>query len=343
MLKELLAMSYVTTRIGEIVSPLHEHTERSKLHIFLKAPFGFTKTSEILELQEKGLAYVILEHSEAGLLGSAKGGVYYKGDIINGANKISVIDEYFLFENEARRHLLTIMSHGFAKRTFHTFSKTTFSDRGDGWEVQGDQCGFTLKINTAIALSTAVIEGKADAVLEMIQSRCFNLNYSFSKEDALEILTGERKVEKVKIRKVEFIDKVYLPEDVGRYLAQRIGELEIVPRDVGGYYMRAYWDMVKIASVYAVQDGRDDITKEDVDKALILYPIHSLGFIGNKLSKNEIEVYRHCRYKTTTQIAKEVGLSDRQVRRIINKLKELKLVKEVSLGGKTAYVSIIEV
>ncbi len=343
MLKELLAMSYITTRVGEIVSPLHEHTERSKLHIFLKAPFGFTKTTEILELQEKGLAHVVLEHSEAGLLGSAKAGVYYKGDIINGANKITVIDEYYLFETEARRHLLTIMSHGFAKRTFHTFSKTAFSDRGDGWEVQGEQFGFTLKINTAIALSTAVIEGKADTILEMIQSRCFNLNYSFSKADALEMLSGEKKIERVKIKKIDFVDRVYLPEDVGKYLAERIGELEIVPPDVGGYYMRAYWDMVKIASVYTVQDGRVDITKDDVDKALILYPLHSLGFIGNKLSKSEIEVYRHCRYKTASQIAKEVGLSEVQVRRIIKRLKDMRIVKEISYGGKIAYVNILEI
>jgi len=342
MLKQLLAIAYLTTRIGVIESPLHQHRERPQLNIFLKAPFGFTKTSEILDLVEKGLAHIVLEHSEAGLLGSARGGLYYKGDIINGANKLTVIDEYYLFESDARRHLLTIMSHGFAKRTFQTFSKTNFSDRGEGWEIYGDSSGFLLKINTAIALSTAVLERKADAILEMIQSRCFNLNYSFSKSEALEILIGERKAEKVEIEELEKVDKVILEENEAKYLATQIDRHGFVPEDIGGYYMRAYWDMVKIASVFTIKNSREIITKEDIDNAITFYPLHQLGFLGNKLTRNEIEVYMQCSCKTTNQIAQELNISQRTVQRAINTLKELGLVKEMSISGKTVYVKVIE-
>jgi len=342
MYKELLAISYLTTKIGKIVSPLHKHEEKSKLHIFLKAPFGFTKTTEIMELVEKGIAHIVLEHSEAGLLGTVRAGMYHKGDLINGANKLTVIDEYFLFEGDARRHLLTLMSHGFTKRTIQSFSKTQFSDRGDGWEVKGDTSGFTLKINTAFALSTAVIERAPDAILEMIQSRCFNLNYTFLKPEAIDVLQGCKVVEKVKLKEIEYIDSVLLSEENAKYLANQIDKLSIVPEDLGGYYIRAYWDMAKIASVYAVQEGRNEITKDDIDSAIVFYPIHSLGFIGNKLTVSEMLVYRVCRYKTIEEIVKEVNLSERQVRRILNRLKELKLIKEISYGGKKVFVSVID-
>lgn len=337
MLQQLLTYSFITSRVGYIESPLHKrderaHREKAQLNIFLKAPFGFTKTSEMMYLVENNYAYICTEHTEAGLLGTVRGDMYFRGDIINGANRLFVIDEYYLVEDKARRHLLTIMSHGWARRAIQTFSKRRINERGEGWEVNGETSGFMLKIRTSLALSTAILEKKVDEVTEMLMSRCFNLNYYFSKEDAIEILLGEKPIETPKIKEVDYIEKVTLPESVAKDLAIMISRLEIVPEDYGGYYMRAYWDLVKIATALAILDDRTEIKKEDVEEAYRYYPLHSLGFLGNQLSKKEIQVYLACRCKSSKQISEETGIPLRTVQRILRELKEIGIIKEHELS-----------
>lgn len=343
MLSQLLTYSFITSRIGYIESELHKnHKEKAQLNVFLKAPFGFGKTSEIMELVENGYAHICLEHTEAGLIGSARGDYYYRGEITEGANKLFIIDEYSVFEDKARRHLLSVMSHGFTKRTLMTFAKKRFEDRGDGWQVTIDTNGITLKIRTSVALSTAVLTKGVDEITEMIMSRCFNLNYLFSKEDAIEVLLGEKPVEKPNIRDVDYIDKIILPENLGKELVKGLDKLTLVPEEYGGYYMRAYWDLAKIASALAVLDNRTEIKREDIEEAYRYYPLHSLGFVGNKLSKKELEVYRACTCKTAKEIEKETGIPERTVYRILSRLENVGIVNKIEYSNKVIYCQVVE-
>ena len=301
---------------------------RPTLNLFIKKQFGMAISSLFLDLAEKGHVNYINTYTEAGLVGTVVSGRLWKGQLAKSGYKLTVIDEITGLDNKSLKILNEITEHGRATRILQTFTSGDFEEVIEGGKYKVSSGMLELNIHTSFAFVTASDSVFKNPYVKTLMSRCFCLNLTLSKDEALQLKVTGRKIDVENI-KSEIADEITLPADVNMKLLGYMEKLSFVEDSLGGYYMRAHDDMVRISAVYAYLDDRNAINEEDVRKAIELYPLHQIGFKQISMSENEIKIYMLCNGKTTKELSQLSGLSERQVRYYINLLLNAGLVARV--------------
>ena len=301
---------------------------RPTLNLFIKKQFGMAVSSMFLELTEKGFVNYINSYTEAGLIGTVIGGKLWKGQLAKSGYKLTVIDEITGLDNKSLKILNEITEHGRATRTLQTFASAEFEEVIDGGKYVVREGMIELHVHTSFAFITASDNVFRNTYVKTLMSRCFCVNLTLRKDEAFQLKSEGRKINSDDIRK-DIVDEIILPADVNMKLLGYMEKLSFVEDELGGYYMRAHDDMIRISAVYAYLDDRNTINEEDIKKAIDLYPLHQVGFKQVGMSENEIKAYMACNGKTLKEIASIIGVAERSASKYLNMLVNSGLVAKI--------------
>jgi len=285
-------------------------------------------SSLFIELADKGFVNYINSYTEAGLIGTVVGGKLWKGQLAKSGFKLTVVDEITGLDNKSLKILNEITEHCRATRTLQTFASAEFEEVIDGGRYIVREGMIELHVHTSFAFITASDNVLRNTYIKTLMSRCFCVNLTLSKDEAFQLKSAGRKINLEEIRS-DIVDEIILPAEVNMKLLGYMEKLSFVEDNLGGYYMRAHDDMVRISAVYAYLNDRNTINEEDIRKAIDLYPLHQIGFKQVGMSENEIRVYMSCNGKTIKEIASIVGLAERSVSKYLNMLVNSGLVAKI--------------
>jgi len=327
MLEKLIKSAIISARILSIYDEKLDRTVRPTLNLFIRKPFGFGFSSMARELEEKGLVNYVNDFTVAGIIGSVKHGRIYVGNLANSGYKLTVFDEVMMLENKAKKLINELTEQGTATRSLQGFVEKRIEKAITGGKYIAEEGKLTLQIHTACVFGTASEQILQDIDIKMLFSRCFCLNLTMNREEAIRLKKEGRRI-RIDTKKIpeEPIDKVTLPENVNDLLLEKMEGEPLVPDEEGGYYTRCHDDLIRLSAVHCVAREDNVINEKDAKFALQFYGLHQIGYLGTQLSEIALKVLEQCNGKTANEIASKIGLSARQVRRYLNTLMNMNLI-----------------
>jgi hypothetical protein len=318
---------------------------RLSLNVLIVSPFGTGKSSFLGTIERAGYGVVVHEYTLPALIGTIKkSGEIIEGFVIRSAGKTLLIDEFQKFGKREKEALLSIMEDHVYTRTLGYQIAPPVSKGDEFWSIEGEGNAFTVRVRNAFIIGSMyfrkrTIEDKA------LLSRSFPLVVRPTIEDAISIITRGSN-----FRLPKELDDWYnatlnkeaeMPVEVGKYLSKRYQEEVKEDMIEIGFIVRGMMDIARLSGLYALIDGRTEITKDDIDKALKFAPLQVMGYNLGSLTPASIEVYsivanhpEGIRQKEVIRLSK---YSVRQVKESLAELLGAKLVKQVKLGGKVYY------
>jgi len=330
MLEKLIKSAIISSRIIKIYDEKLDRTVRPTLNIFIRKPFGFGFSTMAKELEEKRLANYVNDFTVAGIIGTVRQGRIYTGSLANSGYRLTIFDEVMTLENKAKKLLNELTEQGTATRSLQGYVEKRIEKAVTGGKYIAEEGKLTLQIHTSCIFGTASEQILQDTDIKMLFSRCFCLNLTMDKEEAIKLKKEGRKI-RVDTRRIpeEPIDKVVLPEDVNNLLLEKMEESSLVPETEGGYYTRCHDDLIRLSAVHCVARNDKEINEKDVKFALQFYNLHQIGYLGTQLSEVALKILEICNGKTAKEIAEKVGLKKSQVYKYLNTLLNLNLIGKV--------------
>ena len=327
MLEKLIKSAIISARILSIYDEKLDRTVRPTLNLFIRKPFGFGFSTMARELEEKGLANYVNDFTVAGIIGTVKHGRIYTGSLANSGYKLTIFDEVMMLENKAKKLINELTEQGTATRSLQGYVEKRIEKAVTGGKYVAEEGKLTLQIHTSCIFGTASEQILQDIDIKMLFSRCFCLNLTMSREEAIRLKKEGRRI-KIDTKRIpeEPVDRVVLPESVNDLILEKMEGESLVPEEEGGYYTRCHDDLIRLSAVHCVARGDTEINEKDARFALQFYGLHQIGYLGTQLSEVALKVLEQCNGKTAGEIASKVGLSVKQVYRYLNTLMNMNLV-----------------
>jgi len=283
------------------------------------------------KLVAKGYANYVNDFTVAGLIGTVRGGRIHEGALAESGYRVTIFDEVMLLENKAKKLINELTENGTATRVIQGYVEKRVEKAVRGGRYVADGGRLTFQIHTSYIFGTASDQMLQDPDIKMLFSRCFCMNLTMDKKEAIKLKKEGRDIE-LDDNKIpeEPIDKVILPEDVNDMILEKMEGVSIVPESEGGYFTRCHDDLIRLSAVRCVARGDNVINEKDAKFALQFYRLHQIGYLGVQLSETALSILEVCNGLTVKEISSKVGLSVRHVRRYLNELVNMNLVGRAS-------------
>lgn len=314
-----------------------DHKMRSQMNTLVISPYGSAKTTMSRYIEKLELGIRLGKYTEAGLLGtiSKNGGIKHP-DVIRGAGKTIMVDEFQNIPTYLRDNLLNLLEEQLAERSLG-FEAPQMDIREDFWGIKTVGGSFQINVRASYLIHTMSLHRRRTADLALL-SRCFPVALGFNLEDAEDIIMGRRTfnfewVEPLQeqFKNVEMVAKNSTIEGVWNLVKDLCLKYKI---EEAGHALRAHGDLMRILNVLSILEGEKQV--EFYEEIEAYARIYLMSVVGSELGYREHAILSHISKNEEVKI-KDLGnkfeeYTDQQIIKSLNMLIEKGLIEKTRTG-----------
>jgi len=335
LVEDIINACVATAKAGKL--RLHEgggqiYATRCQLHALFIMPFGSGKGSLIVNNVAESVGQdncvTLTDFTEPGLLGTiTKDGRYLDGAAVLAAQRgLLLCDEIQKLSRRAREALLRLLEEQqYARGLGYSVPYPIIRD-GDGYSVRVEKGLMSIEARFSSVFAGLYISKRRLADLALF-SRFIPIIMQTDVEDAYELVKGKRRV-RVKAKPVSIGD-VEFPSYLRYVDRHRAITARLSFKADPGFYARNVLNVARIAASFAIRDGFAEVSDEHYERALNFVPLSLYNCVASTLTLTEyrvLSVFYSRPGIPQARVAELLGLSDRQVRNCVARLRNLGLM-----------------
>ncbi|MDI6814084.1 MAG: winged helix-turn-helix transcriptional regulator [Desulfitobacteriaceae bacterium] len=335
LLEDVVSASVATAKAGRL--RLHEedghiYEARCQTHSLFIMPFGAGKRAMIVGnvAEAVGLEHCVrlTDFTEPGILGTVtRDRQYEDGAAVRAAMKgLLLCDEVQRLSRRARDALLALLEDQEYGRGLGFMVPYPIHKDGDGFSVHVEGGVINVHARFSSVFAGLYLSRKRLTDLALL-SRFIPIVLQVECRDIYDLVRGRRKLN-VKARPAPVGD-IEFPNYL-RFVDRHERVAEKLPfKAEPGFYGRNVLDVARLAASFAIRTGSAEVEDEHYERALNFVPLTLHNCVASTLTLTEYRVlslfYAHPGIRQG-EVASKLGLSDRQIRACVSRLKQVGLL-----------------
>jgi hypothetical protein len=304
----------------------HEHATRGIMHAMIVMPFGTGKTSNFLDISKATYAYDV---TFPGLIGSInKAGEVIESTMMHSAGKVIVIDEFQKLTEDVQNAMNSLLEypHRYSRSLGYKIASGV-SRNGKYYSLQADTGGNEIRLFARFACIAGGMFVKRRSTISKAWFSRFVPSFFVPSVDYYEKMSKGEKIVNVKpvefAAKFDFRDYIKFNELYWKtFKASPFANYFVLNPHERGYIVRAMQDIVRMSAYIASREKRTEITIEDAELAMRVFPFMFSSYEYTDLDELDMFIIGNINTLTRAEVASRFATSTKTIKNRVSKLTE---------------------